>query len=383
MEASLADLIDFVEPGCSSTIPDLSSLHLETKYIPALEPNPQLIRLFYRHVSNPQVKPTASIVIAHGFGENSVKYMEAAARLALAGFDVHVLDQRTSGHSGGCRPGHDLYELVKDVNKLVQQVKPDIPCFLWGHSMGGLLCTYLLELNPLFRVSGAIITSAAYRLVNDLSPGLKRFVSLSAPTSTELMLAIQLPLSGISRNDVFTRALFQDKTNNPLASFPYVASVGEVQKYVLANASKLRCPMLFMHGDKDVLTAIRGTEEVYQQCGSADKTLKVYPGGYHELHHDLDKDQFFTEVIEWLRGKVPTARVIGSVGRLRSVPDQQSSRRNWKLWVLVLAGIYVLGLLWFRTKNSAAAVKWLVYTAVPKLFWPIYLPLSLLQGKGK
>jgi len=383
MEESLAALIDFVEPECSSSIPGLSGLRLETKYLSALEPNPQCIRLLYRHVFNPEAKPVASLVIAHGFGENSVKYMEAAARFSLAGFDVHIVDQRTSGHSGGSRPGHELYDLVKDLNKLVQQVKPDMPCFLWGHSMGGLLCTYLLALNPLFRASGAVITAAAYRLVNDLEPGLKRFVSLLAPTSEELMLAIQLPLSGISRNDAFTRALFEDKTNSPLASFPFVASVKEVQRYVRANGNKLRCPMLFMHGDKDALTSLRGTEEMYQQCGSADKSFKVYPGGYHELHHDLDKDQWFAEVTEWLRSKLPTARNIGSVGRLRSVPDQQSGKQGWRLWAMLLAAIYVLGLILFRAKNSAGTVKWLAYTVVPKLLWPICLPLALLKGKSK
>jgi hypothetical protein len=195
------------------------------------------------------------------------------------------------------------------------------------------------------------------------------------------MLAIQLPLSGISRNDVFTRALFEDKTNSPLASFPYVASVREVQNYVFANANKLRCPMLFMHGDKDALTSLRGTEEIYQQCSSADKSFKVYPGGYHELHHDLDKEQWFSEVTTWLRSKLPTARNIGSVGRLRSVPDQQARRRAGKLWVMLAIAVYLLGLVLFRAKNYAGTVKWLAYTVVPKLLWPLCLPLALVQGK--
>ena len=30
---------------------------------------------------------------------------------------------------------------------------------------------------------------------------------------------------------------------------------------------------------------------------------------------------------------------------------------------------------------SAGTVKWLAYTVVPKLLWPVCLPLALVQGK--
>jgi acylglycerol lipase len=37
---------------------------------------------------------------------------------------------------------------------------------------------------------------------------------------------------------------------------------------------------------------------------SADKTLRVYPGGRHEPHNDLEKDELVTDVSEWISARV-------------------------------------------------------------------------------
>jgi alpha-beta hydrolase superfamily lysophospholipase len=34
--------------------------------------------------------------------------------------------------------------------------------------------------------------------------------------------------------------------------------------------------------------------------GSADKTLNLYEGGYHELLNDLDRDQVIRDLVNWL-----------------------------------------------------------------------------------
>ena len=380
MEESLAQLIESVEPGASSSLSGLDELLLETKYIPALEPNPQLVRLFYRRVVKKEGNPKASVVIAHGFAESSNKYVEMMAVLALAGYDVHMLDQRNAGYSGGCRAGHDLYDLVRDVNKLVQQTRSDLPCFIWGHSMGGLITTYMLMTNPMLRVAGAVVTAPAYRMTIPL-PQFTGYLIAVLGSCKELMVNLPLPLSSLSRNDVFLKALAMDKLNRPVAGFPYMASVFEVTGFVAANTNALKCPVLFMHGDKDVLVSHRATEELYQRCGSTDKTLKIYPGGYHELHHDTDKEKFKLDLLDWLDSRIATARPIGSVGKLRVQTATPSSKRSWKLWAALLLLVYLAGVLLFRSKATTKVVRWIAFTLVPKAAWPVFLPLSYLVGK--
>ena len=33
---------------------------------------------------------------------------------------------------------------------------------------------------------------------------------------------------------------------------------------------------------------------------SKDKTLKLFDGGYHELHNDLGKEEYFKTLTDWL-----------------------------------------------------------------------------------
>lgn len=380
MEETLAHLIDDVEPGVSSTLSGLEDLRLDSKYVPALDPNPLLVRLFYRHVCHRTVKPKASLVIVHGFSESSKKYMESAAHFALAGYDVHVLDQRYCGLSGGCRLGHDTSDLIRDVNKLLQQVPANLPCFIWGHSLGGLLVTAVLENNPMLRVSGAILTGPAYRFPIDLPQWMKSLYATLAPSCREMLINFPLPVTALSRNDAFIRALLSDTLNKSLTTLPMLSSVLTLMTEVSTHAGKMKCPVLFMHGDKDVITSHRATEEVYQKCGSTDKTLSIYAGGYHELHHDLDKERWVKEVVAWLDAKVGSAKPVGSVMKLRVQEVTQKGGR-WRLWAVVVAVVYVLGVVLFKARTAAKSIHWVCYTVLPKLWWPLMLPLSRLLSK--
>ena len=45
-------------------------------------------------------------------------------------------------------------------------------------------------------------------------------------------------------------------------------------------------PLLIMHGDADRLAAPEGSRALYDAVMSEDKTLKLYPGFYHELYNE-------------------------------------------------------------------------------------------------
>ena len=73
-------------------------------------------------------------------------------------------------------------------------------------------------------------------------------------------------------------------------------AISTVRKHI----SQLQLPILLIHGDADQVNAVGGSQELYQNITCADKTLKIYPGGYHELHNDLDRDQVLKDLIVWL-----------------------------------------------------------------------------------
>ena len=55
-----------------------------------------------------------------------------------------------------------------------------------------------------------------------------------------------------------------------------------------------------MHGEDDRLTSPEGSREFFAHVGSADKTLKIYPGLYHEIFNEPEKDAVLAEMTDWL-----------------------------------------------------------------------------------
>ena len=53
--------------------------------------------------------------------------------------------------------------------------------------------------------------------------------------------------------------------------------------------------MLILHGTDDKATVCKGSEFFYEHAGSADKTLKLYEGHYHDLLNDIGKEGALAE----------------------------------------------------------------------------------------
>ncbi|RUA12779.1 MAG: alpha/beta hydrolase, partial [Flavobacteriia bacterium] len=68
------------------------------------------------------------------------------------------------------------------------------------------------------------------------------------------------------------------------------------------NAYKLVIPMLLLHGTADRLTSYKASEEFARN--SKNVTLKLYEGGYHELHNDLVKEEEINDIINWINDKI-------------------------------------------------------------------------------
>ena len=50
-----------------------------------------------------------------------------------------------------------------------------------------------------------------------------------------------------------------------------------------------------------------GSQLFYDTPGSADKTLKLYEGHYHDLLHDVGKEHVLADITSWIDARVSTA----------------------------------------------------------------------------
>ncbi len=219
------------------------------------------------------------------------------------GYALYAFDHRGHGKSEGERANVNVFrEFVMDLGDFTEHVRqshPSVPRFLLGHSMGGMVALQLVLEHP-EKVDGLILSAAYVQNAADVSPlllRLSRFVSRYFPS-----LPVQeLNTSDLSRDDEVVRAYRSD----PLIYHGKVkarlgAELLNAGPYVLARADCIHhLPLFVMHGDADKIAAPGGSQALYNAVTSEDKTLKLYPGFYHELFNEPEEGPL-RDVLEWL-----------------------------------------------------------------------------------
>lgn len=261
-------------------------------------------------VNWPVAQPKAVIVLVHGIGEHSRRYDHVAAALNQAGYAVYALDHRGHGKSEGMRVYFDSFDQpVADLKQYVDTVRaqhPGTPLYIYGHSMGSLISTlFVLRYQDML---AGFITSGSPLNIDTSVPApvsaVLRVVAGIVPKAELLALGVE----GISRDPKVVAAYQADPLVNqrPLR-LGIVARMADSAKAAREQLPTLRLPMLILHGDADKVTPIGGSEYLYQHAGSQDKTYKVYPGLYHEVHNEPEQAQVLADVVAWLNVRTETS----------------------------------------------------------------------------
>jgi len=244
----------------------------------------------------------AAVIITHGYAEHSGRYDALARRLVGEGYAVYAFDHRGHGQSGGKRASIRVFrEYVDDLARFIDRVRetrPYPPRFLFGHSMGGLVALQLVLEHP-EKVEGLAVSGALLENAVRVPPLLERAAAVLS------RLAPDLPVQELRAEDVSRDpAVVQAYKDDPLIYHGKVrARLGfELLRggpYVLGRAHNIELPVLLQHGAADKLAAVSGAQALFDALGSADKTLELYEGAYHEILNDYGYESVLDDLVAW------------------------------------------------------------------------------------
>ena len=281
--------------------------------------------------------PRAIIQIAHGMAEHSARYDAFAAALCSWGFSVVANDHTGHGQSAhgtlgtfAQKPGGFNF-VIDDMARLFEFAKTEIgalPCILFGHSMGSMLAAlYADRYNDIIALimSGCpapiAFSGLAVRYANWL---VKRhgylvqsrlLAKLAGSVEGLTGEALERKEMWLTRDMEIVRAFIAD----PLCGFDFSASgLSEM----LSGFSSVASPEWGKNiPDIPVLIAAGGNDSVggkgkgptryanqLRANGHGDVTLKIFPDDHHEILNELNRDEVYAFIHDWLMARFGEVR---------------------------------------------------------------------------
>ena len=262
------------------------------------------LKLFYRH--NQADLERARVVISHGLGEHSGRYGNVIERVVPKGISVWAPDHRGHGRSGGNR-GHVIKfdQYVADLHASVALARNDLtatmPCFLLGHSLGGLIAlAFALRYPDL--VDGLIVSSPCLGMVIEVPPVKKALGSFMSRVWPGLTMGNELDAAYISRDPAVVSAYESDPLVHDRVSARFFTELMQTIEAVNQQAPALKVPVLMQVAGEDFLVNAESSKLFFDRLTVDDRTLHVYEGMYHEIYNapTEEKKRVLDDLEEWL-----------------------------------------------------------------------------------
>jgi alpha-beta hydrolase superfamily lysophospholipase len=265
----------------------------------------------YSQSWHPPGKTKAKLAIVHGVAEHSNRYVNLVNGLVESGFALYAFDQRGHGKSEGQRGYIESWsEYRSDLDTFLNLVTNDnssLPLFIYGHSMGALvILDYLIQESN--GIQGAIISGSPIDSSNAVSPTLiltARVLSRIWPTFS---MASPIRSTQLSCDARVVQAYQDDPSVFKTLTVRWGTEYLNTQDRIKEHASEIELPILIIHGGEDTLCDPEGSELLYSKIRSEDKTLKIYPSYFHEIHNEPGHATVIDDMIHWLENQLAKER---------------------------------------------------------------------------
>lgn len=282
----------------------------------------------------PAAKVKGIVQLVHGFGEHSRRYLHMICKILDAGYivaaDDHVGHGKTAivndtwgnwGHKGAQTMMEDEHRL----KELVQEKYPDIPYFMFGHSMGSIITRQFIAKYG-DELAGAIICGTVGPDAIPCEEGIKQLKPLVEAGKGD---EADPDLLGALLGGLFARIeevklgnewichdeyVQLDHASDPFDAFTrptsneallqFIEMIDEVKGTEWAAKVPTALPLYNIAGDEDPCGSYgEGVKQVagwLEETGHDIKT-KLYEGYRHEIHNYNDiKDEVEAGIIEFM-----------------------------------------------------------------------------------
>jgi alpha-beta hydrolase superfamily lysophospholipase len=165
---------------------------------------------------------------------------------------------------------------------------------------GGIVLDYLIRNDP--KVRGAIVTSPWLKLAFEPDKARVKLAAIMGNIFPALIQPAGLVVEHLSHDQKVVDDFKNDPLNHNRISLSLFHEAVSAGSNALKNAASLNKPILLMHGTDDQITSEEGSREFASKTKMAE--LKLWDGGYHELHNDLFRHEVFNYIFNWIESRL-------------------------------------------------------------------------------
>ncbi len=280
----------------------------------------------------PNIKVDAVLIVVHGMIEHSEKYEHFMSFLAENNIACYAHDHL--GHKNSVNNKDELgffdddfgyLKVLEDMNSVFKLAKNDFPdkkIFLMGHSMGSFFAK-VFAVNFPNTIDGLIISGTG-ESKNDLILG-KTLVNIISAFKGDkyrskfiaklnfgkFMKGIKNPktrFAWLTRDEKIETRISKDEYCDfifTLSAYKDLFSIMELSSDKKAyDKIKKELPIYIFSGDKDAVgnygKAPILVSKKYKSCGVKDVQIKLYSGARHEMINEINKDEVYKDILNYL-----------------------------------------------------------------------------------
>lgn len=299
-----------------------------------LIPSADGIHKLHTIIWEPEGAIKAVVQISHGMIEYVDRYDGFARFLCDNGIAVIGNDHLGHGYTaanysdlGYFCPEHKSATVVKDLHRVTKYAKTKykgIPYFLLGHSMGSFMARrYLMTYGN--ELDGAIIVGTGGQKKIILMTGMvvskilalvfgDRFRSEFVKKNSFMGYMDRIPNYRTANDWISRDTKVVDKYNaDKFCTFDFTVNgymtLFEVIDYIQNTEHEMKIPkelpLLFVSGEDDPVGGygewIKKIVSKYKSLGIRNINYKLYPHDRHEVLNELDKEQVYADILNWIK----------------------------------------------------------------------------------
>ena len=272
-----------------------------------------------------------TIEIIHGMAEHRKRYDAFASFLATQGYITYIYDQRGHGETAGSieNVGYmsdiDNFKVLVDdariVSEYIKAENPNLPIFVFGHSMGSFITQRFSELYGK-TINGAILCGSNYTKSGLYSIGIliakiitkakgrtyhSKFVTdLSFGSYNKPFKPNRTDFDWLSVNTENVDKYIADEYCGTMFSVSYFLDLLRGFKDISSSYEVISpdLPMYLISGSDDPVgnmsKGVIKLEKALKKNFIKDVSMKLYQGKRHEILNEDNKEEVYEDVLNWI-----------------------------------------------------------------------------------